>query len=165
MVYPTPSLISPSGRGRNLYTMLHQKLTPQQTYIVSLAPDDEILASLNQFVKDQQIKSGYIIGIGAVKSARLGHYSVKSKRYTERKIKKPMELVNLTGIITTGKVHLHATLGTQMFQTFSGHLAGAVISAACEIIIVETKEEVKRKKDETVGLELLNLKNNQVTRC
>jgi len=137
--------------------MTYQNLTPKQTYIVSIAPGEEIMEALAEFVKNQEIKSGYIIGIGAVKSARLGWYYVPNKKYFERKVKKPLEITNLTGIITSGKVHIHATFSSQMLKAYAGHLTRATVSGACELIVVETKEEIKRKHSEKIGLDLLEL--------
>ncbi len=137
--------------------MTYKSLTPKHLHLISIQPNEELVATLAQFIKDQQIKSGYILGLGAVKSVKLGHYSVSTKKYTERKIKKPLEIASLTGIITKDKIHLHGTFGSQMFKTYSGHVAAAVVSAACEIVIVETLEDVNRKFDEKIGLELLNL--------
>lgn len=137
--------------------MNYQKVTQKNTLLVSIAPNEEIVEKLTEFVKKQGIQSGYILGIGAVKSVRLGHYSVATKTYTEKKIKKPLEMTNLTGIITTDKIHLHGTFGSQMFKAYSGHVARAVVSAACEIIIVETEEEITRQHSEEIGLDLLNL--------
>ena len=137
--------------------MTYQNLTPKQTYIVSIAPGEEIMEVLSEFIKNQKIKSGYIIGIGAVTSARLGWYSVPQKKYFERKVKKPLEITNLIGIITSGKIHIHATFSSQMLKAYAGHLTKANVSGACELIVVETKEAIKRKHSEQIGLELLNL--------
>lgn len=137
--------------------MTYKSLTPKQTYILSIAPNEEIIEMLTKFIKEQGIKSGYIVGLGAVKSARVGHYSVPNKKYTEHKIKKPLEMVNLTGIITSNKIHLHATFASAMFKAYAGHLVRAVVSAACELILIEAKEEVGRKYSEEIGLDLLEL--------
>ena len=132
-------------------------LTPAQTYIVSIAPNEEIIAALFSFIKERGIQSGYFTGIGAVKSARLGHYRVSHKKYTERNIKKPMEIANLTGIITKDKIHAHITLGNQLFKAYAGHLVRATVSAACEVIVVAAKEEIARAYSKEIGLELLDL--------
>ncbi|MFH1713091.1 MAG: DUF296 domain-containing protein, partial [Candidatus Jacksonbacteria bacterium] len=79
------------------------------------------------------------------------------KKYFERKVKKPLEITNLTGIITSGKVHIHATFSSQMLKAYAGHLTRATVSGACELIVVETKEEIKRKHSEKIGLDLLEL--------
>jgi predicted DNA-binding protein with PD1-like motif len=139
--------------------MTFKKLTPKQIYIMSIAPNEEIMETLNAFVKEQNINSGYLMGIGAVKSTRVAHYSVTTKKYTERKIKKPFELTNLMGIITSDKIHVHATYSNQLMRGYAGHLVKAVVAAACEIVVVETVEKIERKHDESIGLELLNLEH------
>lgn len=136
--------------------MKYCTLTFTQPYLVSIAPNEDIVASLTEFVKEQKIASGYIIGIGAIKSCRLAHYSVSTKKYTERKSKKPLEILNITGIITKDKVHIHGVFGNQLFRGSGGHLTKAIVSAACEVIVVAAKEEVGRKYNDEIGLELIN---------
>ncbi len=137
--------------------MKYHTLTPTQTYLVSIAPNEDIVASLTAFVKEHKIFSGYTIGIGAVKSSRFAHYSVAGKKYTERKFRKPLEILSITGIITKDKVHLHGVFGSQLSRAYGGHLAKAIVSAACELIVVATKEEIGRKYNEEIGLELVDL--------
>lgn len=137
--------------------MTFSTLTPKRTFIVSIAPNEDIVESLKQLVKEQEIKSGYLVGIGAVKSARVAHYRVSDKKYTERAIKKSLEVTNITGIITMDKVHVHITAGNQLFRGYGGHLVRAVVAAACEIIVVATEEEIGRKFSEEIGLDLLDL--------
>lgn len=137
--------------------MNHRTLTPTQTYLVSIAPNEDIIASLTAFIKEQGVASGYVIGIGAIKSCRIAHYSVANKKYTERRVKKPLEIINLTGIITKDKVHLHGSFGNQLFRVYGGHLTKAVVSTACEVIVVSAREEITRKYSDEVGLELLDI--------
>ena len=103
----------------------------------------------------------YFFGLGAVKSVRLAHYSVSTKKYLEHKIKKPLEMVNITGIITKDKAHVHGIFGNQLFRGYGGHIVRAVVAAACEIILVETAEKITRRHSEEVGLELLDLGDNK----
>ena len=137
--------------------MKYQAITIKQTYIVSIEPNEDIVDALTAFVQEKKLQSGYLIGIGAVKMIRFGHYSVKDKKYTERKMKKPLELSTITGIVTQGHVHVHATVGSALFRAYAGHLSHATVAAACEIIVVETKEKVTRKRSEEIGLDLIDL--------
>ncbi len=136
--------------------MKYHTLTPTQTYLVSIAPNEDIVASLSAFSKEQGIASGYAIGIGAIKSCRIAHYSVAGKKYTERKLRKPLEILNITGIITKDKVHVHGVFGSQLSRAYGGHIAKAIVSAACEMIVVATREEIGRKYNEEIGLELID---------
>lgn len=137
--------------------MIFKKLTLKQTYIVSISANEEIIKSLETFVKEQGIASGYIIGVGSVKSVRIAHYTVSAKKFTERKFKKPLEVSNITGIITKDKVHVHITLGNQLFKGYAGHLVRATVAGLCEVMVVQTEEEVGRKYDDTVGLHVVDL--------
>lgn len=52
---------------------------------------------------------------------------------------------------------MHATFGTQSYETFSGHLAKAIVSATAEIILTVTDWDIQRSFNDAVGLNLLDL--------
>ncbi len=72
-----------------------------------------------------------------------------------------VELTSLLGNISrldNGHfAHLHATFGTQSYETFSGHLAKAIVSATAEIILTVTDWDIQRSFNDAVGLNLLDL--------
>jgi len=65
------------------------------------------------------------------------------------------------GNITTmnGEVylHLHITICNKELKTFGGHLTSAVVSATFEGVITLINGQVNRRKDPSVGLNLLDL--------
>lgn len=54
-------------------------------------------------------------------------------------------------------LHLHIVLGDEKFQAYGGHLKNAVVSATCEIAIFELDSKIKRKYDDEIGLNLLDI--------
>ncbi len=50
---------------------------------------------------------------------------------------------------------MHATFGTQSYETFSGHLAKAIVSATAEIILTVTDLDIHVSFKDAVGLNLL----------
>ena len=52
-------------------------------------------------------------------------------------------------------IFLHATFGTQSYETFSGHLAKAIVSATAEIILTVTDLDIQRSFNDAVGLNLI----------
>jgi len=125
-------------------------------YILKLERGEEIMEVIFKFCKQKKIYAGYFFGLGAVNSVRLAWYSIINKKYTERKIKKPLEIVSLAGIITAKKIHAHIVLSSAMMKTYGGHLIQARISGACEIILTPGEGAIARKYDEAIGLELLD---------
>ncbi|TGQ05175.1 DUF296 domain-containing protein, partial [Mesorhizobium sp. M00.F.Ca.ET.217.01.1.1] len=53
--------------------------------------------------------------------------------------------------------HLHATFGTNQYETLSAHLTKAIVSATAEIVITMTNLDINRKHNGDIGLNLLDL--------
>jgi hypothetical protein len=131
------------------------------TFVIRLERGEEILESLERFCEENRIKSGFFRGIGALKEAELGLYSLKEKKYWSRRFEQPLEITNLTGNISMFKgkpfIHCHATLADKEMRAFGGHLKQGIVSPTCEIFLTEVKPEILRKKDEETGLNLLDI--------
>jgi len=130
-----------------------------QKYLIRIDRGEEIIESLKKFCEDNKIKLGTITGLGATNNAEIGLYDVKIKKYYEKEMKGNFEIAPLYGNITTMKgeiyLHLHANLGDESQQSFSGHLTRAVVSATFEGVIEIIDGEVDRGKDSKTGLNLL----------
>ena len=130
-------------------------------YIIRLERGNEILQSLKEFCEKNEIKCGYFTGIGALDSVELAHYFVDTKKYSSQKIEKPLEIVNLTGNVTTMGdevyLHCHITLSDEEMHAIAGHLKEGRISATCEIVLVQLSDTVNRKFDEKIGLNLMDM--------
>lgn len=137
------------------------KKIDKQTYVISLAPGEEIIERLTAFLEQEGIVNAYFSGIGAVKKAELAHYRVDNKKYSAKVFEEPLEVANLTGnaFLFEGKplVHAHATLANYRFETLAGHLVQGVISAACEILLVKLDSQLQKKHSAGIGLKLLAL--------
>jgi uncharacterized protein len=140
--------------------MQYKKVDPN-TYVICLAPGEEIIEKINEFLGLEGIVNAYFSGIGAVKSAELAHYRVDNKKYSSKVFEEPLEIANLTGnaFLYESKplVHAHATLGNDRFETLSGHLVKGYISAACEIVLVNLGSEIQKKDNDEIGLKLLSI--------
>ncbi len=101
-----------------------------------------------------------VSGIGACDDVVLKFFNLTTKQYEEKHITEPLELTSLLGNISrldNGHfAHLHATFGTQSYETFSGHLAKAIVSATAEIILTLTDLDIQRSFKDAVGLNLLD---------
>jgi predicted DNA-binding protein with PD1-like motif len=140
---------------------MRYKKVDSYTHVISLEPGEEIMAKLNEFLEQEGIVNAYFSGIGAVKYAELAHFRVDNKQYSAKVFEEPLEIVNLTGnaFLYEGKplVHAHVTLGSEHFETFSGHLVKGVISAACEIVLVKLDSELQKQYRDEIGLKLLSI--------
>ena len=48
-------------------------------YILRLFKGEKLMETLNKFFADNDIKAGYIMGLGAVDFVELGHFSLETK--------------------------------------------------------------------------------------
>jgi len=131
------------------------------SYILRLDRGEEVIETLKQFAKESKIKGCWFSGIGAVKSAELAYYNLKSKMYETKIIGKELEVVSLSGnIVWMNKnpiVHAHTVLSGREMETYGGHLMKAYVSATLEICLVSSGKKIMRTRDKITGLNLLEL--------
>ncbi|AUV68126.1 MAG: PPC domain-containing DNA-binding protein [Staphylococcus haemolyticus] len=130
-----------------------------QTFLLVLVKGEDIVEVLTQFAMEQEMKFGSVSGIGACDNVTLNFYNLDTQKYEAREVNEALELTSLLGNIShiddKPFAHLHGTFGTRDFQTLSGHLTKAVVSATAEIVIQMTNLDVNRTHDEETGLNLL----------
>ncbi|MBU8142943.1 DNA-binding protein [Staphylococcus aureus] len=126
------------------------------TILLVLEKGEDIVECITTFADDQDLTFTSVSGIGACDDVVLKFFNLTTKQYEEKHITEPLELTSLLGNISrldNGHfAHLHATFGTQSYETFSGHLA----SATAEIILTVTDLDIQRSFKDAVGLNLLD---------
>ncbi|HLC61003.1 MAG TPA: PPC domain-containing DNA-binding protein [Candidatus Nanoarchaeia archaeon] len=131
------------------------------TFIVRLDSGERVLETLKGFCTKNNIKCGYFFGIGSLDEVELAHYIVRNKKYTFNKYRQPLEIVNLSGNITTMNdgvyLHCHITLGDVEMEVIAGHLKEGIVGATAEIVVIKLDGEINRKYDEKTGLNLMDL--------
>ena len=129
-------------------------------YFVRLEKGEEIVASLQEFCLKNNIKAGFVTGIGAIKSMTVGFFNPETKEYHARTFEEYMEITSLLGNISEkeGKpyLHLHIMATGGEYKVLGGHLSEAFISATGEICVIDFGKSVGRKFSEEIGLNLLN---------
>ncbi|MCX8015461.1 MAG: DNA-binding protein [candidate division WOR-3 bacterium] len=139
-------------------------LKTKNNYLIKLDTDEEIIATLKDFVLRQKIKSGFLIGIGTGKEITLGFYDTKKKMYHKRLFPEEYEFASLIGNVSYLEkepiIHIHCTVGPINFTTYSGHLFSAKVGATCEILITTFDKKIIRTPDAKTGLNLLNFGND-----
>ena len=130
-------------------------------YVILMAPDEEVVEQLNNFLEQESIDNACFSGIGALKKAELAHYRVDTRKYSSRVFEEPLELANLSGnaFLFEGKplVHAHATVADANFTTLAGHLVSGVISSTAEILVKKLDAKLTKKHSPAIGLKLLDL--------
>lgn len=131
------------------------------TLILRADRGEELLKSIQSACERENVKLGFITGLGAVDHAVVGLYRVAEQKYYSNTFDGEMELTSLIGNVTemNGKVylHLHANLAKADGQVVGGHLNEAVVSGTGEIFIHILDGSVGRRRDEATGLNLFDL--------
>ena len=132
---------------------------------VSLDPGDFINQSLTQVAIQNNLKSGWINGIGAIHNIELGFYNLDTKSYSRKYFTDDFELTSLIGNISIKEnnpfIHSHITFSDKFYKLSAGHLFDAQISAAGEFIIFTSPNSIVRKMNNQIGLPLWCLRNNE----
>ena len=128
------------------------------TYMVRMDLGEEITGNLKKLCENEQIRLGRVEAIGATDHAVIGVYDLAKKEYYPEQIDEFMEIASLNGNITAmdGKtyIHLHATLADQRHGIHGGHVIEMRVGATCEMFVTVLDGEVKRQKDEGLGINL-----------
>ena len=131
------------------------------SFIVSIDNGCPIAAALKDFCRVNDIASGEITGLGAVRTATLRFLDPATLEYVDKTFDEQMEITNLTGNISRkdGDVylHLHASLGRSDYSVIGGHLLEATINGACELFVHPLPGMAGRRQDEGTGLNLYDL--------
>lgn len=133
----------------------------ESTYIIRLERGEKVIEKLLGLCEKEKIRAGYFNGLGAVSEIELQHFNLTTKEYSLKKLSGQYEITSLHGNIseTSGKsyIHAHIAVGDSQFNSWSGHLKEATVSATCEIFLVKLGGDITRKKDEETGLNLLDI--------
>ncbi len=133
----------------------------KKLHVIRLSKGDEIIMKLTDFCRKNNIVNGIVSAVGAVSSAELALYRLDDKKYFSKKFKEPLEICSLNGNIalldSKPFLHIHAVLSNSRMTAFGGHLKEAVVSATCEVTIIEFDSKIGRKYDEEIGLNLMDV--------
>ena len=126
------------------------------TYIVRMDRGEEIIASLTQLCKKEDIHLATVEALGAVDHVVVSVYDVLSRTFYKKEFNEPMEISNLCGTVSRkdGEVyiHLHATVCDKNLAAHGGHANELRVAATCEMVVRTIPGEVNRKLDENIGL-------------
>lgn len=132
-------------------------------FLIKLERDEKVLETLTAFCEARGIHSGVLVGIGAVKNAELGYYSLEKQKYFFRIFPEDREVASMQGNIALveGKpfIHAHAVLSAcdETLACVGAHLKEAEVAVTLEVFLTPFPSAVPRYFDETIGLKLLDV--------
>lgn len=132
----------------------------EDTYVIRLNKGEEVISSLKEICKNENIDLAEITGLGASDLVEIGVFNVHTKEYKTKVFEGMFEITSLVGNATRkdGEVylHIHINFGDEDGLVKGGHLVQTRISATSEIILRKVNGNVGRKLSEDIGLNLLD---------
>lgn len=130
-----------------------------QGYLMVLRQGDNIFAQLESFMIRENIPSANFTAMGFAE-AKFGYFNFKTKTYKPESC--TGELASMHGTLAwqNGKpsIHTHGIITTKKFKAVGGHLLSAKVgTGSVEIMVIVHDTRLERKKDETLGANVLCL--------
>ncbi len=134
----------------------------QRTFAVVLDTGDDVLKSLNSFVKEQRIGAAQITGIGAFSHVVLKYFDWESKQYLDNPVNEQVEVASLIGDVAVAPsgdpaIHIHVVVGKRDGSAMAGHLGVARVRPTLEIVLTESPAHLQKQSDPESGLALIRL--------
>ncbi len=130
-------------------------------YLIVLKKGERLFESLIALAQKENIKTGWISGIGACSKAEIGLYNPKTKNYNWKVYDEQLEILSLQGDLTQDEkgqpmLHLHGVFSDKDFNSIGGHIKELEVLPTCELFVHSWfSDSVSRKFDEDTNLKLL----------
>lgn len=139
--------------------MKHKKVDDK--IYVSVDKGEFINEKLLEVAQLENLKSGWINGLGAISDVEIGYWDIEEKKYVKQKFNKDYELISLIGNITLldneSFIHTHISFSDTEFKVFGGHMFDAKVIAAAEFCIFLSNYDLHRKLSCEIGLSLWDI--------
>ncbi|MFQ5601267.1 MAG: PPC domain-containing DNA-binding protein [Candidatus Krumholzibacteriia bacterium] len=128
---------------------------------VVLRRGEDVHESLVRLAREAELRSAFIVGLGAIEEAVLAFYDPELKEYQPTEIRGVHEVGNLTGNLTRvdGEpfAHIHVVIGGRDLGARTGHLVSARVGATMELFVRDLGTEIARSPNAEIGLKLWDL--------
>ena len=132
----------------------------QNNILVQMSPGEEILEQIALIAEKENIRFAEVTGLGSIREFSICVYDLDNKYFYNNDYNEPMELISLTGTITTQRgrpyAHMHMSVSDLAARCFGGHLTRAVVSVTCEMVIRIIEGTVDRKHHPDPGVNLFD---------
>lgn len=119
---------------------------------------DEVIASLKELARRENIRAAHISGIGAFSKARLAYFDWERKAYLDIPVDEQVEVLVFMGDLAwDGQEpvpHVHVVLGRRDGSTVGGHLMEALVRPTLELMFTQAGA-LERRLDPASGLALI----------
>lgn len=141
--------------------LLHQS-EGQRIFAAVFDTGDEVMSGIKDFADREKLTGAQITGLGALSDVLLLYFDWETKEYREIPVEEQVEVASLVGDIGVGPedepaIHVHLVVGCRNGSAMAGHLGRAHVRPTLELIVSETPDYLRRRKDLETGLNLIRL--------
>lgn len=130
-------------------------------FAIVLQRGDSVHECLMELAREEDLRAGFVTGIGAFEQAVLAFYDIERRKYIETPVPGVLEVASLTGNVTRvdGEpfVHLHAVVAGRDLVARAGHLVSARVGATLEAFVHDLGDDIVRNFHADIGLKLWQL--------
>jgi predicted DNA-binding protein with PD1-like motif len=130
-------------------------------YGVKIESGEEIVASLTDFARRENLRAGLLSGLGAVGECELGFFVRPTRQYVRRVFTGEHEIGSLTGNFSEldGEPfpHCHILIAGEDLVAWTGHLFHGIVTVTCEVQVVSDPGIFKRVRRRDLGFNPLEL--------
>jgi predicted DNA-binding protein with PD1-like motif len=131
-----------------------------RTFAVVLATGDEVMAAIDAFARERELRATQFTAIGAFSRVVVAYFDWSTKQYQNVPIHEQVEVLSLMGDVTLEhgkpKVHAHVVVGKADATAHGGHLIEGHVRPTLEIVMIETPGYLRRRFDAESGLALID---------
>lgn len=131
-------------------------MTPGRIHILRVDPGEDILESVNQFLKTANVRQAIVLGGYGTLAAYHLHWVMHNRIPTDNHFEQGeggIELLSMNGLVVDGQPHIHVTLSTPE-GGFGGHLEpGCIAYVLCEVFFSEVEGVALRHRRVPVAVE------------
>ena len=131
----------------------------EKTFALIFDTDDEAMAGLAGFARDNQLGAAHFTAIGAFRDVVLGYFDWDAKDYKKIPVREQVEVLSLVGDVAlkdgAPAVHAHVVVGRSDATTLGGHLVDARVRPTRGHLAGVTR--LQKQVDPESGLALIRL--------
>ncbi|OCK50391.1 DNA-binding protein [Chryseobacterium sp. CBo1] len=131
-------------------------------YLMVLRQGDDVISSIENLAKTENIPSASFTGIGFASEVSFGFYDFNDKKFNPKTFKK-VEMGSLTGSIAWNEkgpsIHVHGVATDDKFNAYGGHILSLHVgTGSMEIYININDKKLERKVEQPLNANVLQLK-------
>ena len=132
----------------------------QKTYAVIFDKDEEFIAGLTSWAKENKLGGSHFTAIGAFREVTLGYFDRDKKDYQKIPVREQVEVLSLIGDIALKdgipQIHAHVVVGKSDGSAHGGHILEHASGRHSNSFSTESPKHLCRKYDPETGLALID---------